>query len=291
MRVPKGGVGFFDSGIGGLTVMAECRKYLPNEIFYYYGDNVHAPYGNLPARKIRRYLFAAMRYFCRLRVRAVVIACNTATAVGIEELRRRYPFIIIGAEPAVLPAARTCGKVYVLTTRATRESRRFQALCAQASMRYPKAVLHMFACEGLAGDIESNLLDPYRDYSAHLPKGNPDAVVLGCTHYIYIEEKIAKFYHCESFDGNAGIAKMLTSYLQTESKKEGGEVQKKKKYRDFRPRLTTYRKNEQKPNKSSQKSGKKCLKNASNKILFFLGKSRERNAFVYEQMFVFNKKG
>jgi hypothetical protein len=94
MRLPKGGIGFFDSGIGGLTVMDASQRVIKEETFYYYGDNKHAPYGNLPQKKIRKYLLRALKKFYRLRVRAVVLACNTATAVCIDEFRKKFSFPI-----------------------------------------------------------------------------------------------------------------------------------------------------------------------------------------------------
>lgn len=81
MQIPQGGVAFFDSGIGGLTVLAKCKQRLPNEIFYYYGDNERAPYGNLPPDQIERYVFQAFDELQSLKIKAAVIACNTATAV------------------------------------------------------------------------------------------------------------------------------------------------------------------------------------------------------------------
>ena len=105
MQIAEGGIAFFDSGIGGLTVLAECCRQIKGGVFYYYGDNTHAPYGNLPPEKIKEYVFQAFEKFRRLKVRAAVIACNTATAVCVEELRKKYDFPIIGAEPAVYSAA------------------------------------------------------------------------------------------------------------------------------------------------------------------------------------------
>ena len=104
MRIPKGGIAFFDSGIGGMTVLSACEKQINNEIFYYYGDNFHAPYGNLPIYKIKKYVHKAFKLFESLQVKAVVIACNTVTAVCIDELRRKYTFPIIGVEPALMKA-------------------------------------------------------------------------------------------------------------------------------------------------------------------------------------------
>ena len=186
MRVPKGGIAFFDSGVGGLTVLSACQPYLKGEILYYYGDNHHAPYGNLPTAKIRKYVLRVFKKFKRLRVRAAVIACNTATAVCIEELRGRFSFPIVGAEPAVFPACAKGGEVFILATRATCESERLAKLCHRAEALYPHCKLRIAPCDLLAGEIEANLPNIACNYDRFLPRGKPNAVVLGCTHYIYI---------------------------------------------------------------------------------------------------------
>ena len=282
MKIPKGGIGFFDSGIGGLTVLSTCEKYIKNEIFYYYGDNKHAPYGNLSNAQIRRYVYAAIRKFRRLKAKAIVLGCNTATAVCVEALRKKYSVPIIGAEPSVMTAAKNGGLIFVLVTRATYESRRFQELCARTIKMYPLAQVCAFACDGLAGAIEENLTKKNFDYRQYLPRGEPDAVVLGCTHYIYIKEEIEKNYRCPTYDGNDGIAKQLVNCLHEAEK----NPPKMKKSRVLRPRLTTCQKNKQKPNKSSSKNNKKQQKTEPLKMLFFLGKSRGRNKNAHEQMFV-----
>ena len=286
MRIPKGGIGVFDSGIGGLTVLAACRQTCKNEVFYYYGDHTHAPYGNKSKKRIRRYTFAAMRKFRRLKVKVVVLACNTVTAVCAEELRKKFSFPIIGAEPAVLPAARAGGTVYVLATRATCKSERYKKLYCQAKKLYPCAEIKTFACNDLAGEIE-NGIGEYVDYTPYLPMGKPDGVVLGCTHYIYIKEEIADFYHCRAYDGNEGIAKQLFSVLS----KRVDFDKKIEKSRDSQPRLTTLRKIVKKLNKCLPKNKSKKAKTGKNKSVFFLGKSRERMHFIYEQMFGLNNKG
>ena len=213
MQIPQGGVAFFDSGIGGLTVLAKCKQRLPNEIFYYYGDNERAPYGNLPPDQIERYVFQAFDELQSLKIKAAVIACNTATAVCAEKLRAKYTFPIVGAEPAVFSAAKTDGDVFVLTTRATCNSPRFLSLCTRAQQRNPKARIFPKPCDCLAGEIEKHLFDPAYDFTPLLPQGNPAAVVLGCTHYIYLKKKIEKFYGAPTFDGNEGIAKRLAYFL------------------------------------------------------------------------------
>ena len=213
MYVPKGGVLFFDSGIGGLTVLSECRKRLPNATFYYYGDNARAPYGNLPREQIERYVLEIFEEWECLQPSAAVIACNTVTALCVNFLRKKYAFPIIGAEPAVLLAAKGGGEIFVLATKATCESERFRTLCDCASKKYSSAIIRSFACESLAGTIERHLTDQGFDFSPLFPKGKPDSVVLGCTHYVFIQEQIRTFYNAPTYDGNVGMAKRLCNFV------------------------------------------------------------------------------
>lgn len=287
MKIPKGGVAFFDSGIGGLTVMAACRARLPETTFYYYGDNAHAPYGNLPPRKIRRYVSSAFRKFRRLRVKAVVIACNTATAVCVEELRKKYPFPIVGAEPAVCVAAEKGGEVWVLSTRATYLSIRFKELCARAKKRFPQATIKGIPCDGLAGEIEAHISERDHDYTSFLPRGKPNAVVLGCTHYPYIEKQIRDFYCCPVYHGNEGIAKRLCNILKENEKK--CSVRKNRSH--FLGRLTTFLFSKRKKWIFMKKKAEKVEKILPSKNTFFLGKQRETNEKIYERTFAFVSSG
>ncbi|MBS5022690.1 MAG: glutamate racemase [Firmicutes bacterium] len=225
MRLPEGGIGFFDSGLGGLTVLDACAKRLQGIPIYYYGDNSRAPYGNLSAEKIRDYAAEAFDVFASLKVRAAVIACNTVTAVCADAFRKKYSFPIVGAEPAVMPAARRGGEVFVLATRATVESERFKRLCRRAERECPRVSLRSFACDRLAGAIEERLFDagakrPF-DFSPFFPPGNPDSVVLGCTHYVFLKKQAENFYHCPVYDGNEGIARELTAVLKEKSSPQG----------------------------------------------------------------------
>ena len=215
---PKGGIAFFDSGIGGLTTLSSCVNYaqahnLGGINYYYYGDNFRAPYGNLSEGQIFSYVDEIFSRFKSLEVSAAVLACNTATAVCAERLREKYSFPIIGLEPAILPAAKEGGEVFVLATCATCNSRKFQALCQEAQKRYPNTKIRIFPSETLAGEIEKNLANPTADYSKYLPKGNPTRVVLGCTHYIYIRKEIERFFSCSTIDGNEAVARRLFSIL------------------------------------------------------------------------------
>lgn len=291
MKVVHGRVAFFDSGIGGLTVLAACKKRFPDEYFYYYGDNRHAPYGNLDEQRIRRYVFTAFDKFQHLRVKAAVVACNTVTALCIDELRARYSFPIIGAEPAVLTAARRGGVVWVLTTRATYNSERFVKLCTRAREKYPKSVIKPIACDCLAGTIEANIKDKNFNYMVALPRGDPDTVVLGCTHYIYIKEQIRAYYGCEVFDGNEGIAKRLSAVLNIGQNLEEKNEPKMEVKTAFLKKVgmndhlvTTTPKN---ANECSCFCGRTTCPQKRGEKLVFLGKSKGKNAKIYKQTFVF----
>ncbi len=224
MQLITGGIGFFDSGIGGLTVMHACRKQIPDLPFYYFGDNARAPYGNLSPDTIRTYTYEALTVFARLRVRAVVLACNTVTSVCVEEMRNRFPFLIIGTEPAVFPAVRHGGKVGVLTTCATANSARFRRLCQRAGEMYPQAELLSLPCDRLAQCIETHLKTPTFDYTPYLPEARVDSIVLGCTHYVWIRDHIQARYGVPVFDGNEGIARRLQTTLLTDGGREKREV-------------------------------------------------------------------
>lgn len=287
MKLPKGGVAFFDSGIGGLTTLAACLNVLDGEQIYYYGDNAHAPYGNLLPKKIRRYVLRAFKKFRRLHVKAAVIACNTVTAVCVEELRRKFSFPIVGIEPAVNSAAAVGGKVYVLATRATCESERFHRLLKKTKQRYPTSELIAIPCDGLAGEIEKRLTSNTCSINRFLPQGTPSAVVLGCTHYIYCKEKIARFYGCDVYDGNDGVARRLQTLLRA---KEWALCPKILKNRDGRPLSKN----------SKRFLGKKSTKTPKNQrvsknentikcsCIFFLGSGKKVNKKVFEQTFGFN---
>ena len=212
MKNIEGGIAFFDSGIGGLTVLLECQKKL-NTRFYYYGDNLRAPYGGLTKEKIHGYVLEAFDEFAGLKVDAAVIACNTVTALCIDELRQKYSFPIVGTEPAIAEGAKRGGTIFVLTTRATYHSPRFFELYKKTAIAYPNSNIQLYPCDQLAGVIEKNKGDLHFDYSKYLPRGNPTSVVLGCTHYIYIKKQIESFYGCKCIDGNKGIATRLASIL------------------------------------------------------------------------------
>ncbi len=289
MYIPKGGIAFFDSGIGGLTVLEAARKYLKNEILYYYGDNERAPYGNLSVSQIKEYVFTVFELFQALKVSAAVVACNTVTAVCIDELRRKFPFPIIGVEPAVLSAAKKGGNIFVLVTAATYQSLRFQSLCKEAAATYPNARIQAIACEKLAGSIEANVLDKNFDYTSLLPKARADSVVLGCTHYVYIEEQIKNYYQCPIYHGNDGIAKRI--YEVVKENRDGRpprEIEEKNMgyLTTIFPSEAGLIEEENNTNKCSHENTFNPLKNLRKRGIYFLGKNAEKNEKIYKQTYV-----
>ena len=188
-------IGFFDSGVGGISVLHEARRLLPNEHFLFYGDNLHAPYGPRPLAEIRALSAEGIGHLLSRDGKAIVIACNTATSAYAEIVRAAHPELpIVGMEPALKPAhfARHGGKVIVLATDATLRLEKFERL-----MRlYGDDVITVVG-RGLVELVESGkarapeataqleaLLGPYRGMQI-------DAVVLGCTHYPFLKPVIA----------------------------------------------------------------------------------------------------
>ena len=300
MGIERGGVAFFDSGIGGLTVVNACRKWLPNVLFYYYGDNNPAPYGNLSPEKIKKYVFHAFKRFEKLRVGAVVVACNTVTAVCIEELRSKFKFPIVGAEPAVLLGARKGKEVAVLTTRATYESTRLRKLCKKTERLYPQVNIKVFPCDRLAGEIERHIFEEGYDYTRFLPACSPDVVVLGCTHYVYIARQIGSFYMCPVVDGHEGIARRLTSILQAENScnehLKPPVDHKRPNTAHRRPSTPKFAKDCEGEKEVKNGSGtpfgrrsKKCVicsKQKGSGDIVFLGKDKKWNKSIYEHLFL-----
>ena len=188
-------VGVFDSGVGGLSVLRSLRRELPHEDFVYIADSGHAPYGERDddyvlarAQTITDYLVAQHR------IKALVIACNTATAAAIHELRRQHPTLpIVGVEPALKPAVATSStrRVGVMATRSTLSSSKYAALLASLQGR---AEIISQACDGLAHAIEFDdtiktiaLCDRYISQIGQFGRepGAVDTLVLGCTHYAF----------------------------------------------------------------------------------------------------------
>jgi glutamate racemase len=189
-------IGIFDSGIGGLTVARAIVDHLPSESLLYFGDTARVPYGTQSAATIRQYSEAISRYLVGQGCKVIVVACNTASAAALTHLRKLWPAIpFIGMEPAVKPGAQATqtGVVGVLATEGTFSSSRY----AQLMERYASTVTVIEdPCLGLVEHIEKGDLDTPATQALlqtilepMLTKG-ADTIVLGCTHYPFVEPLI-----------------------------------------------------------------------------------------------------
>lgn len=189
-------IGVFDSGVGGISVLRHLRTELPGENFCYVADSGNAPYGIRDSLFIRERAFAVADFLLEQGVKALVVACNTATAAAVAELRSRYSIPVIAMEPGIKPAvALSRSKVIgVLATAGTLESARFFSL---VSRHAGDAEVITQPCPGLVEAIEANALNSaatlslLQGYLQPLLERNVDAIVLGCTHYPFLHEQIA----------------------------------------------------------------------------------------------------
>lgn len=198
IRAPHGfSIGIFDSGVGGLSVLGALHRQLPDEPLLYVADSGHAPYGDRDTAHIVQRSERVVDYLVDQGARLVVIACNTATARAVDALRVRHPSVaFVGVEPGVKPAALASAKrnIAVMATPSTLASTRYADLVAKHA---PGCVVHPVPCSGLAAAIErgeagraevERLLDLY---CAPLTSLGVDTVVLGCTHYPFVADRIA----------------------------------------------------------------------------------------------------
>src|SRR5581483_3089184 len=185
-------IGVFDSGVGGLSVWREIVRQLPHEDTLYVADQAHVPYGPRSADEIRSFCHGIAEFLIERACKAIVVACNTASAAALKSLRERFPgMLILGMEPAVKPAvAITRSKVVgILATPATFQGRLFQATAG----RYASGVtLVNQVCDGLAELVESGQLHGpeaqrmLRGFLAPVLEAGADTIVLACTHYPFV---------------------------------------------------------------------------------------------------------
>ena len=220
-------VGVFDSGVGGISVLSEMVRLLPGEDFLFYGDNANAPYGVKPREEIRRLAKECARHLYTRGIKALVVACNTATSAAIEDLRREYTDIpVIGIEPALKPAVMTGSHpcVVVMATPMTVEGDKFHML----SDRFKEqAEVIALPCPGLMEYVEEGLYDSpiVEEYLTALlqpvlGQKHVDAIVLGCTHYPFVRNRICQVAarltgrNVQILDGSEGTARQLKRRLE-----------------------------------------------------------------------------
>ncbi|QUL52315.1 glutamate racemase [Paenibacillus tritici] len=224
-------IGFFDSGIGGLTVLHQALKFLPQEDYLFYADTAHVPYGDKTKAEVRAYILQAVEFIARHNIKALVIACNTATSIVIEELRQRYDFPVLGIEPAVKPAVEQSEgkqkKVLVLATRLTLQEKKYHDLVHRIDHgeivdSLPLPGLVQFA-ERFEFDDKTIIPYLYKEL-AHLELERYSTVVLGCTHFPYFVESLRQVFPpgVNFISGSMGTARHLAHLLEAKDQMNQG---------------------------------------------------------------------
>lgn len=216
----NGPIGIFDSGLGGLSVLAAIQKLLPGENLIYYGDSANAPYGEKARQQVRELSIAICDRLTAQGAKAIVVACNTATSAAIGDLRKRYDIPVIGMEPALKPAVQqtATGTVAVLATALTLREAKFQRLLEQ--FRTGRRIMTI-PCPELVTLVESGVLNGHQAEEAVAASlkaaegGTLAAVVLGCTHYVFLKPVFKALLGDETLiiDGNLGTALHLKHQL------------------------------------------------------------------------------
>ncbi len=210
-------IGLFDSGLGGLSVLSEIMKLLPNEDYLFYEDSINNPYGEKSEEELMNITSNITEYLLKNDCKIIVIACNTATTSCMTKLREKYKDVIfVGTVPAIKVACDNNYKnILVIATPCTILSNKTNQLIKR--FKKDNQNVYLVSCTGLANAIETNnkklikeLLDKYLTIYKDI-----DAIVLGCTHYIYIKDLIQKYYpDATILDGNLGVAKRVKYILE-----------------------------------------------------------------------------
>ena len=207
-------IGLFDSGVGGISVLRHMLRLMPNERYLYIGDSANAPYGTKTKEQVRQLSFAVAEKLIARGIKALVVACNTATSAAINDLRSAYPdLIVVGIEPALKLAADRFpkGNLGVMATPMTlREEKfdlllhRFDSQCRVSKIPAPGLVELIEQGRGNSAEAEILLRSLLKDYI-----GNIDALVLGCTHYPFAAEAISRVLgeQVALLDGGDGTAR------------------------------------------------------------------------------------
>ncbi len=224
-------IGIFDSGIGGLSVLHEAYHLLPEAEYVFYADTEHVPYGLKTPEQIRGYVLEIISFLLAKGVDAIVIACNTATAVAIEEVRYSYGIPILGMEPAVKPAVESTNdkRIMVMATPVTIRESKLQHLLQRVDEMHrvdllpmPKLVEFAEREEFDTPAVEDYLqqqLSPFRIE-------NYSALVLGCTHFNYFKPLYHKYFPAETLliDGNGGTIRHLADVTQMSVNHKSSEI-------------------------------------------------------------------
>ena len=213
-------IAVFDSGVGGISVLRELMALMPQEQFIYFGDSANAPYGSRTTEEVRVLSLNAAAKLYERGIKALVVACNTATAAAITQIREEYPnLVVIGIEPALKVATDRFprGHVGIMATQVTLREEKLEHLVG----RFPDVRVERIPAPGLVELVEQGKAES-EETEALLQKilapyqGQLDAIVLGCTHYPFVKEVVRKVLGDEVIivDGGAGTARHTKRCLE-----------------------------------------------------------------------------
>lgn len=214
-------IGIFDSGLGGLTVLNEIRRQMPNEHLIYYGDSANNPYGNKSLDFITQRCLEICRELVKKNVKAIVVACNTATSACIELLRREFDIPVIGMEPALKPAVhqKNHQKVAIWATENTLKEKKFERLLNRYGQEHeirkvPTPKLVDLAENQLAGSSRAE--EVLKQYLRESDWESLDGLVLGCTHFLFFKDQINEITNkrLRLYDGHQGTVNRLKDQLE-----------------------------------------------------------------------------
>ena len=217
---PEAQIAIYDSGLGGISFLNEIVELLPNEDYLYFGDTAYAPYGTKDPEQVCERALSVVEALAAKDIKALVVACNTATSAAINDLRQAFPDLpILGMEPAIKPALESSADdVIVMATPLTAQSERLVNLIKKQKSEKPVNVL---SCNGLMELVEyqapeKRIIDYLEDRLA--PYIDPEirqAIVLGCTHYVFLMPLLNRLYpKIELYHGNRGTALHLCNILE-----------------------------------------------------------------------------
>ena len=197
-------IGFFDSGVGGLTVLKQVKKLLPNESFIFFGDTLHVPYGDKTKEELLSYSKDILKFFEEKKVKAVVMACNTTSSVIYDDIKDKYNF-------KIFPLVQSCAKVFsefkinklgVFATKATIKSKAYEK---EITKYNPKMQVIGQYCPDWVKIVENNTtnetgsIEIIKKDLEKMLENKPDKIVLGCTHYPYLLNVLTKYASKELF--------------------------------------------------------------------------------------------
>lgn len=213
-------IAVFDSGVGGISVLRELVRIMPGERYLYFGDSANAPYGSRSTQQVLELTVAAVEKLMARGIKALVVACNTATAAAIDHLRKTYPqCIIIGIEPALKPAVSQFpeGALGIMATPVTLRGEKLKRLLE----KYPHPNIHLIPAPGMVELVEAGMantpqMDAFLTSVLSDFAGKLDGLVLGCTHYPFAIPAIRRVIGPDTvlYDGGAGTARHTRKRLE-----------------------------------------------------------------------------